>query len=171
MCRRSACPTRAQRDEQCSTTRSLPEYVSDQLQAFREWGGGGEFANFADGLGPDPAQYEDYRSATEAASTPGTVDESDPTVEIADAGLRPVITGTATDNLGIKAVRWQDDQGDLGRRSCSGRSSPATTTPGIEWQMRWLDAVDELESGRVGGQNVTAEDIKGRTSAPIVHPL
>ena len=90
-----------------------PEYVSDQLEAFRKWGSGGEFANFVYG-GLDPAQYEDYRSAMEAASSPGTVDETDPTVEIADAGPHPVITGTATDNLGIKAVRWQDDQGGSG---------------------------------------------------------
>ena len=43
---------------------------------------------------------------------------------------RRAITGTATDNLGIKAVRWQDDQGGSGVARCIGRCSAATTTPG-----------------------------------------
>ena len=90
-----------------------PEYVAEQLEAFRKWGTGGEFANYVYG-GLDPAEYQDYVAEMQDASSPGTVDETDPTVEIEAAGPRRAITGTATDDLAIRAVRWQDDQGGSG---------------------------------------------------------
>ena len=66
-----------------------PEYVSQQLDAFRTWGTGGEFANFVYG-GLDPAEYEDYVGAMRDASSGGTVDETDPTVEIEAAAKVPL---------------------------------------------------------------------------------
>ena len=123
--------------------------MSEQLEAFRKWGTGGEFANFVYG-GLDPLEYEDYVGAMQAASSAGTVDETDPTVEIAAAGRRPVITGTATDNLGIKAVRWQDDQGGSGVAAMHWKVLGGDEDAGFEWEMRWSVPVEELSPGRVG---------------------
>lgn len=146
-----------------------PEFVSEQLEAFRKWSGGGEFANFVYG-GLDPAHYEDYRGAMQAASSRGTVDETDPTVEIAGTGGGPVITGTATDNLAIKAVRWQDDQGGSGVAELDWEVLGGDYDSGFEWEMRWSVPGDELSPG-ASAVTVTAEDIKGRRSAPIVAQL
>jgi hypothetical protein len=146
-----------------------PEYVSDQLEAFRKWSSGGEFANFVYG-GLDPAQYEDYRSAMEAASSPGTVDETDPVVELVPTGSHPVIAGTATDNLGIKTVRWQDDQGGSGVAELRWDVLGGNPETGYEWEMRWSVPADAL-SPDASEVTVTAEDIKGRTSAPVVQEL
>jgi hypothetical protein len=146
-----------------------PDYVSEQLEAFRKWSGGGEFANFVYG-GLDPSQYEEYRDAMEAASSPGTVDETDPAIEIDGSGLRRAITGTATDNLGIKAVRWQDDQGGSGVAEMQWEVLDGNADTGFEWEMRWSVPAEKL-SPEASELTVTAEDIKGRTSAPIVESL
>ena len=146
-----------------------PEYVAEQLEAFRKWGTGGEFANYVYG-GLDPAEYQDYVAEMQDASSPGTVDETDPTVEIAAAGPRRAITGTATDNLAIKAVRWQDDQGGSGVATMHWEVLGGDEDAGFEWEMRWAVPTAELSPG-ASELTVTAEDIKGRTSAPVVEPL
>ena len=127
-----------------------PEYVSDQLEAFRKWSSGGEFANFVYG-GLDPAQYEEYRSAMEAASSPGTVDEADPVVELVPTGSHPVIAGTATDNLGIKTVRWQDDQGGSGVAELQLGSARRRPRSGIRMGDALVGARRRAQPGGVGG--------------------
>ena len=95
-----------------------PDDVGEQLLAFRKWGMGGEFANFA--YAPlDEFDYSPYVSAMQNASSPAEVDGEDPTLEVtrvAKQGRSASIEGTAHDNLAIRAVRWQDDRGRLGGR-------------------------------------------------------
>ena len=104
-----------------------PEYVSEQLEAFRKWGTGGEFANYVYG-GLDPVDYADYVGAMQDASSPGTVDEDRP--DRRDRGRRP---GPRDRNC----HRQPRDQGgalagrseaDPGSRRCAGRCWVATTT-------------------------------------------
>ena len=103
------------------------------------------------------------------ASTGGTVDETDPTVVI-EGTDPPVANGTATDNLGIKAVRWRDDQGGSGAAEMYWEVLGGDYDSGFEWEMRWSVPVEDL-SPEATELTVTAEDVKGRTSAPIVEPL
>jgi hypothetical protein len=97
-----------------------PQYVAEQLAAFRRWGTGGEFANFAFA---DPAKfdYRPYEPGLRAAAKPGQVDAEAPRVEltppagrIAVRGDRVELTGTAADNFAVRSVRWRDDRGNGG---------------------------------------------------------
>ena len=80
------------------------------------------------------------------------------------------MTGTATDNLGIKAVRWRDDQGGSGVAEMRWEVLGGDYDSGFEWEMRWSVPVEEL-SPDASELTVTAEDIKGRTSPPVVESL
>ena len=146
-----------------------PEYVAEQLEAFRKWGTGGEFANYVYG-GLDPAEYADYVHEMQAASRPGTVDETDPTVKVEDAESSRGIMGTATDDLAIRAVRWEDDQGGSGVAEMHWEVLDGNADTGFEWEMRWSVSAEELSTD-ASELTVTAEDIKGRTSAPVVESL
>ena len=60
-----------------------PEHVAEQLLAFRKWGMGGEFANYA--YAPlDEFDYSPYVAAMQAGSRPGNVDGVDPTLELTE---------------------------------------------------------------------------------------
>ena len=91
-------------------------------------------------------------------------------MEIAAAGPRRAITGTATDDLAIRAVRWQDDQGDSGVATMHWKVLGGDEEAGFEWEMRWVVPTAEL-SPEASELTVIAEDIKGRTSTPVVEPL
>ena len=169
ICRRSAGSTTARTRPASSTTPGRPEYVSEQLEAFRKWGTGGEFANFVYG-GLDPAQYEDYVGAMQDASSPGTVDETDPTVEIAAAGPAP-------GNHRNRHRQPRDQGGALAGRPGRFRRrgdalGGARRRRGRRVRMgdALVGAAAELSPG-ASELTVTAEDIKGRTSAPVVEPL
>ena len=89
-----------------------PEHVAEQLLAFRKWGMGGEFANYAYAPLAD-FDYSPYVPAMQAGSKPGRVDDVEPTLEVTETA-GPTIEGTAHDNLAIRAVRWRDDRGRSG---------------------------------------------------------
>jgi hypothetical protein len=152
-----------------------PDYVRDQLLAFRKWGMGGEFANYVYDQNLQTFDYTPYVSAMQEASTPAVVDSEPPTLAVTQSDGAPgsagTIAGTAHDNLAVWAVRWQDDLGrsgvaqlswDTGNDDDNFKSeSPAQT--------RWSIPASELTPG-ASRVTITAADIKGLESAPTTIP-
>jgi len=142
-----------------------PEHVAEQLLAFRKWGMGGEFANYAYAPLSD-FDYAPYADAMQAASTPGTVDGVAPTLELTD-DTGPTIEGTAHDNLAIRAVRWRDDRGRSGVATMDWEILDGDYDSGYQWQTRWSIPTADL-SPAATRLELTAEDIKGNESRRVV---
>jgi hypothetical protein len=143
-----------------------PAYVATQLAAFRKWGMGREFANYAYG-GLDAFNYGPYVSAMQAASTPGVVDAAPPALVVnpARAGSADPIAslsleGTAADNLAIRFVRWQNDRGGSGTAEMTWDVLSGSEVTGYAWRTRWSMPTIPLQVGdnRI---TITVEDIKG----------
>jgi hypothetical protein len=152
-----------------------PQYVSDQLNAFRKWGMDGEFANYAYG-GLQSFDYEPYTSAMRAASVPGVVDAESPTLSIAatqrdtaSGGTSEslALEGSAGDNLAIRAVRWRNDRGGSGVARLNWHVSSGDFRSRYVWQMRWSIPAVALQAGD-NTITVTAEDIKGLSTTNTV---
>jgi hypothetical protein len=140
-----------------------PEYVDEQLQAFREWGAGGAFGVFAFG---DFAKfdYAPYDDAIRGASTPKRVDTQPPRLTVA-AGAGGRLSGTAEDNLAIRVVRWYDGQGRFGTAETSWDAS-GSPDHGYSGRVSW--SIDRLP-GRAGERvTIVAEDVKGLASTRTV---
>jgi hypothetical protein len=142
-----------------------PEHVAEQLLAFRKWGMGGEFVNYAYAPLAD-FDYSPYVAAMQAGSKPGTVDGTDPTLELTETA-GPTIEGTARDNLAIRAVRWKDDRGRSGVAAMHWEVLEGGYDSGYEWHMRWSFAAGDVSPAATRVELV-AEDIKGNESAPRV---
>jgi hypothetical protein len=148
-----------------------PDYVAEQLNAFRKWGMGGEYANYAFG-GLEGFDYEPYASAMRSASAPGVVDAEAPTLTIrttrrdqasGSSQESLALEGTAVDNLAIRAVAWRNDRGGAGVARLNWEVLSGDYRSRYAWQMRWSIPAVAL----FGGENtitVTAEDIKGLTT-------
>jgi hypothetical protein len=95
-----------------------PAYVAEQLAAFRRWGTGGSFGNYAYNALTPRFSYAPYASALRDASKPGSVDSQPP--QMTPTGTPQVkgghasIAGTATDNFAVRVIHWRDDRGDSG---------------------------------------------------------
>lgn len=148
-----------------------PAYVADQLQAFHKWGMGGEFVNYAY-RGLDQFDYKPYLAAMRAASTPAVVDSRPPSLVIeplpegtpAPPGPSLALRGTATDDMAIRAVRWENGPGSSGAAPMEWRVLSGDAVKGWEWRMDW--SIDSIPLAR--GTNkivVTAEDVKGLTTS------
>jgi hypothetical protein len=150
-----------------------PAHVATQLAAFRKWGMGREFANYAyDGL--RDFDYSPYLSAMQAASAPGVVD-AEPPVLVVDP-VRPsspaqraalALVGTVTDNLAIRFVRWRNDRSGSGNAQLTWEVLSGDYRSAYRWRMRWSAPAIPLEPG----QNriaVTVEDIKGLTTTQVI---
>jgi hypothetical protein len=138
-----------------------PDDVEDQLQAFRKWGTGREFANFAYTF--KTFDYTPYTKAMQAASAPGVVDTKAPELKVesqraTDGKLS--ISGTTTDNLAIRAVRWQVVDGPSGAARMTWKVKGGSYTTGYDWEMTWTAEGIPLQRGR-NEVLVTSEDIKG----------
>jgi hypothetical protein len=147
-----------------------PEYVAEQLNAFRKWGMGGEFANSAY-AGLRGFDYSPYASAMRSASAPGPTDPEPPRLTIASASRHSAqgatheslaLGGTATDNLAIRAVRWHSGTG-AGVAQLTWHVRSGDYRSGYDWDMRWSIPAVSLKPGE-NEINVTAEDIKGGTA-------
>jgi hypothetical protein len=142
-----------------------PDYVEEQLLAFRKWGMGGEFANFA--YSPlSGFDYLPYVGAMREASSPATVDPESPTLEIASppgSGPPSVIEGTAHDNLAIWVVRWADNRGGSGVAKLDWNVISGDSSSGYDWETRWSFPTSDLSPGATE-VTVTAEDIKGHAT-------
>jgi hypothetical protein len=143
-----------------------PAYVATQLAAFRRWGMGGEFANFAYG-GLSAFDYGPYVSAMQAASTPGVVDASPPALLVnpVPAGSPTplaslAVEGTAHDNLAVRLVRWQNDRGGRGTARMTWEVLSGDYRTGYNWRTRWSAPTIPLHAG-ANNITITVEDIKG----------
>jgi hypothetical protein len=103
-----------------------PAQVTEQLAAFRRRGAGREFANYAY-VDIDKFDYAPYADAMRAASEPGRVDDSPPTLSAirpSDVTTAPLpadplhagdevvdVAGIATDDFAVRSVLWRDAEG------------------------------------------------------------
>jgi len=144
-----------------------PEYVADQLAAFRDSGAGGSFGNYAYSE-PATFDYEPYTDAMRRASTPGIVDAEPPTLSVASpAGERTIdatgdhleIAGTAHDNYAIRVVRWYDAKDRFGTAKLVWKPQDSLS-PDRAWVTQWRIRGVPLSPG-TNRITVVAEDIKG----------
>jgi hypothetical protein len=144
-----------------------PAYVAAQLDAFRPWGTGGMFANYAY-RGPLAFDYTPYADALRRASTPSVVDQEPPRLSVtAPAGAAPIaasggsldIEGTAHDNFAIRVVRWYDGHDRFGTAKLVWEPEDPLGE-GSRWITRWQISGVPLSPGR-NRITVVAEDIKG----------
>jgi hypothetical protein len=149
-----------------------PDYVREQLLAFRRWGTGGEFANYAYGS-LDAFDYGPYADAMQDASSSADVDDEPPELAVTETpggSSSSEIAGTARDNLAIKAVRWRDDGGGSGVAELTWKVLSGNYNSGYDWKMRWSLPAGDLTSG-ANRVTIVAEDIKGNESAPAVQSI
>jgi hypothetical protein len=148
-----------------------PQYVAEQLEAFRKWGMGGEFANYAY-AGLRGFDYSPYERAMRSASGPALADPEPPALTIAGAtpggargtpGESLALDGTATDNLAIRSVRWRSDGGGAGVARLGWHVRSGGYRSRYAWEMRWSIPAVRLMPGE-NEITVTAEDIKGQTT-------
>ena len=141
-----------------------PEYVRGQLRAMRRWGMGGLFGNrcYAD---CDLADYDAHADALREASQPGVVDTIDPTIEVTPSST--TLAGTASDDMAVRVVRWRDDAGGTGAAQMTWAIDAGDEDVGFTWHTEWTVPAGDLAPGATS-VTVTAEDIKGRVSEPVL---
>jgi hypothetical protein len=143
-----------------------PGYVAEQLDAFKRWGTGGSFANYAyDAL--DAFDYGPYEDALRQASSPARVDRDPPQLRITSstgpprvtAGETVTLSGVASDDFAIRAVRWYDDRGREGVARLTWEFT-GDERSGWKGNMRW--SIENLKiAGDAGHITISAEDIHG----------
>ncbi len=144
-----------------------PEYVANQLRAFRKWSMGGELANYA--YGSLDFDYTPYVAALQAASAEEDEDREPPSIRVRGTGGE-AIAGTARDNLAIRAVRWEDDEGGSGAAAMQWHVRRGDFDSGYDWEMRWQVPHADLNDD-ASEVTIVAEDIDGNASKPIVQAL
>jgi hypothetical protein len=145
-----------------------PDYVAEQLAAARRWGMGRMFANYTD----DTLRTFDYRPylrGLRAAARPGVVDD-EPPVLTAEASARSGpsvdLSGTATDNMAVRVVRWRTASGATGAAALRWVSEGGPTS-GARWHTEWKATEVPLPDG-ARSVTVTVEDVKGLTTSRVV---
>lgn len=145
-----------------------PDAVNEQLTAFRKWTAGREFTNFAYTF--NTFDYGPYTKAMQSASTPGVVDSTAPSLSVQDtrpSGDKLNLAGSATDNLAVRAVRWEVDGGASGAAKMTWRVKDGSYSSGYDWEMNWTAVGIPLKRGE-NRVFVTVEDIKGLTTSKSV---
>jgi hypothetical protein len=146
-----------------------PAYVATQLAAFRKWGMGGEFADYAY-AGLRGFDYSRYVPAMRAASTPAVVDAAPPGLAVnapRPSSGRVALDGTATDNLAVRSVRWQNDRGASGVAQLTWEVLSGNYNSSYRWRTRWSAPSIPVAPGQ-NRITVTVEDIKGLTTSQVV---
>ena len=144
-----------------------PDEVAAQLAAFRKWGTGGAFLNYAFGGINNGFDYTPYVPAMQAAATPGVVDTQPPTLTIATAtrnGATVTWTGSATDNLAIQAVRWTTASGASGAAQMNWVVTAGSYQTNYQWQMNWTATIPATS-----GQTVTITAADTGRPAHLTH--
>jgi hypothetical protein len=140
-----------------------PGYVADQLQAFSRWAMGGEFAAYSY-AGVRNFDYSPYDGALRASTRPAVVDGRAPELTVGEPAVQRRslrLTGTAGDNLAVRAVRWSaGDRHGTARMTWAASGNPRE---GYRGAMRWRTRSIPLERGRTRVV-VAAEDIKGHVT-------
>jgi Carboxypeptidase regulatory-like domain len=143
-----------------------PQHVAEQLKAFKRWGAGGAFANYAHEQFGE-FDYRPYAGALQQASKPAQVDQHPPKLAITSPpGARRVLAGetislkgVASDDLAIRAVRWYDDRGRQGVARLVWKFA-GDHDSGWNGEMRW--SIDNLKIAPDATRiTISAEDIKG----------
>jgi hypothetical protein len=96
------------------------------------------------------------------------VDHEAPDVQVNPGGSS--ISGSATDDLTIRAVRWRDDLGGSGTAELTFRVNADGALHVRDWQMNWRLRAGDV-TPRATTVTVVAEDTKGNTSASAVLSL
>jgi hypothetical protein len=144
-----------------------PAYVAQQLAAFRRWGSGGAFANYAYAdLGA--FDYRPYVNAMRQASSPARIDTTPPKIALVSppagtgsvkAGQTITLRGVASDDYAVQAVDWIDDRGRQGAARMSWRFT-GDQRSGWHGQMDW--SIERLTVPPDAGHlTITAQDIHG----------
>jgi hypothetical protein len=147
----------------------LPDYVAEQLKAYRKWGTGGEFANYAQGF--STFNYGPYVAGMRAAATPGTVDSTSPKVAVTSttkSRQTVKLTGTATDDLAIRSVRATNDRGGTATATMTWTIKGGDYRSGYKAETDWAIASLPLKDG-TNVITITAEDIKGLKTTTTVN--
>jgi len=143
-----------------------PGEVAEQLDAFRRWGAGGTFADYAY-QGLSGFDYGPYDDALRRASTPARVDRRPPDLRLTgpagaprlSAGETVSLKGVASDDFAIRAVRWYDDRGREGIARLTW-SFAGDQRSGWNGKMEW--SIDDLRIRPDAGHiTISAEDIHG----------
>jgi hypothetical protein len=145
-----------------------PQEVAAQLAAFRKWGTGGAFANFAYGGIQSSFDYTPYVPGMQAAAIPGTVDTQPPSATLGiptRTGTSVVFSGSATDNFAVRDVRWRTPSGAFGAATMTWTVISGTYSTGYQWRMDWSAAVPASPGTQV---TLTIEDVKGLQSTKVV---
>jgi hypothetical protein len=146
-------------------------HVHRQLDEFRRWAAGGEFADYSWG-GLRRFDYSLYQAAMASASAPSVVDSSPPPLSVGrpkGAGPRAVrLCGRTSDDYAVRVVRWATDRGASGTARLWWKVDSGDSRRGkVAWHTKW-------ETGRIrlaqGPNRVTvvSEDIHGLTTARTV---
>jgi hypothetical protein len=128
---------------------------------------GGAFANYAY-AGLRTFDYAPYVPGIQAAATPGIVDTQAPTVTVtsrARVAGGAALTGAASDNMAIRAVRWRTASGASGAAPMVWTVTSGGYTTAYVWRMDWNVTVPASPGE---GITITVEDIKGLTTTTTV---
>jgi hypothetical protein len=140
-----------------------PDYVAEQLAAFRRRGMGGMFGVYAySGLDGD-FDYTPYVNGMKAAAQPGVVDSQAPSVTVDDArrdGATVTLTGTATDNMAVRSVRWRVGT-TVGVAPMRWTVNSGNYYTSYQWQMDWTATVPASAGQTIA---VIAQDTAGKTA-------
>jgi hypothetical protein len=145
-----------------------PAEVAAQLAAARKWGTNGAFANYAYGGINSSFDYTPYVPGLQAAATPGTVDTQPPVGTVGGAvrsGANVTLSGSATDNFGVRAVRWRTTAGASGAATMTWIVLSGTYGTGYQWRMDWSASVPVASGQPI---TLTFEDVKGLQSTKVV---
>ena len=146
-----------------------PAYVATQLQAFRNWGMGGEFTDYAY-ASPSDFDYSPYVSALQATAMPGTVDGTPPALSIVNqttTGNTVSLSGTSSDSYAIRDVRYTSSSGASGAATASWQIDAGSYSTGYVSHTNW--SVPSI--GLLPGENtitITAENIHGITTSKTI---
>ncbi len=157
-----------------------PAAVTQQLGAFRRWGTGQEFGLYAF-RGLNGFDYSSYAAGMQAGSAPGVVDTRPPDLRITSPTAtstgstsgKVVVSGTAVDNLAVRAVRWRDQLGGGGVATMTWQVTAGDYRSGWRWQMNWSTPSLTLRPGP-NLITIRAEDSTGlatETTLTVAGPL
>jgi hypothetical protein len=146
-----------------------PDYVAQQLQAFRDWGTGGAFAVFCyASLGQ--FDYSPYVPGIQAAATPGIVDTDPPTISVTGQNSNSgslTLSGTAKDDDAIQYVSWSSSTGSAGTAQDTWQITSGSVSGGYRWQTVWTIPSIPIAPGP-NVITITAVDTHGLTATATI---
>jgi hypothetical protein len=113
--------------------------------------------------------YRPYLRGLKAAARPGVVDDEPPalTADVSPgAGATVDLSGTATDNMAVRLVRWRTAAGATGAAQLNWVAD-GDPDSGYRWHTDWKATGIPLGDG-ANLVTVTVEDVKGLTTSRVV---